>query len=284
MSLKGIAKQTLEISQTGQLPCADGSFIDFSIEQRYAEAHTELFRPDELQALLNQDSSANTSERTNLPNTPTKIEVTTESTQQATYRLVVDEKIDDVVLLNFASARNAGGGFINGAKAQEEDLCRCSGLYLCQLTQPDYYEINRKQSSLLYTDHIIYSPKVPFFRLNIRELLPNYFLASVITAPAPNAGQHLRQQPNDWTSIKQTLRQRTGYVLAVAKAQGHKTLVLGAWGCGVFRNNPNMVAEVFADWLKQPQFASVFNRVVFAIYDKSQSQATYQAFANQFSA
>ncbi|WP_227429963.1 TIGR02452 family protein [Psychrobacter sp. I-STPA6b] len=276
MSLKGIAKQTLEISQTRKLPCTDGSLIDFSVEQQFAETHTELFRPDELQALLNQDNALSTTPTT------TKIEVTTESTQQATYRLVVDEKIDDVVLLNFASARNAGGGFLNGAKAQEEDLCRCSGLYLCQLTQPDYYEINRKQSSLLYTDHIIYSPKVPFFRLNIRELLPNYFLASVITAPAPNAGQHLRRYPNDWANIEQTLRQRAGYVLAVAKARGHKTLILGAWGCGVFRNDPKMVAEVFADWLAQPQFASVFNRVVFAIYDRGQSQATYQAFARQF--
>ena len=278
MSLKGIAKQTLEISQTGQLPCSDGSFIDFSIEQRDAEAHTELFRPDELQTLLDQDSNASISESTNPPN----IEVTTESTQQATYRLVVDENIDDVVLLNFASARNAGGGFINGAKAQEEDLCRCSGLYLCQLTQPDYYETNRKQSSLLYTDHLIYSPNVPFFRLNIRELLPNYFLASVITAPAPNAGQHLRRQPNDWVRIEQTLRQRAGYVLAVAKARGHKTLILGAWGCGVFRNDPKMVAQVFSDWLAQPQFANAFDRVVFAIYDRSKEQKTYQAFASQF--
>ena len=280
MSLKGIAKQTLEISQTGQLPCTDGSLIDFSDEQRYAEQHTELFRPDDLQALLKPDSSTSTpnSTNTNLP----KIEVTTESTQQAAYRLAVEDKIDDVVLLNFASARNAGGGFINGAKAQEEDLCRCSGLYLCQLTQPDFYEINRKQSSLLYTDHIIYSPKVPFFRLNIRELLPNYFLASVITAPAPNAGQHLRRHPDDWTSIEQTLQQRAGYVLAVAKEREHKTLILGAWGCGVFRNDPKMVAEVFADWLAQPQFANAFDRVVFAIYGRSKNQTTYQAFASQF--
>ena len=72
-------------------------------------------------------------------------------------------------MLNFASARNPGGGFLRGAKAQEEDLCRCSGLYETLLECPTYYSVNRHQKSMMYTDHIIYSPKVVFFRTGGRK-------------------------------------------------------------------------------------------------------------------
>src|SRR4029079_8799885 len=97
------------------------------------------------------------------------IEVTDETTQIAARRLVESEGVTDLVLLNFASARNAGGGFINGAKAQEEDLCRCSGLYPCLMSQPGYYEANRNNRSAIYTDHLIYSPQVPLFRARNRH-------------------------------------------------------------------------------------------------------------------
>lgn len=50
-------------------------------------------------------------------------------------------------------------------------------------------EVNRATESLLYTDHIIYSPRVPFFRVRNRELIEDPFSSSVITAPAPNAGK-----------------------------------------------------------------------------------------------
>lgn len=114
------------------------------------------------------------------------VEVTGETTQVAARRLVQDEGCADLSLLNYASARNPGGGFINGAKAQEEDVARCSGLYPCVVTQLDaYYAINRAQRSLLYTHHLIYSPGVPFFRTRSRDLLAKAFEAAVITAPPP---------------------------------------------------------------------------------------------------
>jgi uncharacterized protein (TIGR02452 family) len=211
------------------------------------------------------------------------IEVTDETTQAAAHRLVSLEGGPDLVLLNFASARNPGGGFIKGAKAQEEDLARCSGLYPCLLTQPEYYEVNRAQDSMLYTDHLIYSPQVPWFRVHNRELLDDYFLASVMTAPAPNAGQALNRDPNSTPEIEQALRRRAGYVLAIAQAQGHRTLLLGAWGCGVFRNNPSMVADAFGQWLESRRFQGCFERVVFGIYDSSKNQNTLRAFKDRFS-
>ena len=159
MNAKTLAQQALRISQTGKLPLPDGGCLDFSAEQQAAQRHTVLYRPSELahwrETLRQPETERN--------HRATQISVTPESTQQAAYRLMVKEGLGDVVLLNFASAKNAGGGFLNGAKAQEEDLCRSSGLYLCQLEQPDYYAANRAEKSMLYTDHIIYSPRVPFF-------------------------------------------------------------------------------------------------------------------------
>jgi uncharacterized protein (TIGR02452 family) len=274
MSLKEIAKETLQILEKGEFIAKHGNIVNFAIEQKQAEQNTKLYRPNEVENLL-QNTPSNQQQSL-------VIEVTDETTQVAAHRLVKSEGCQDLVLLNFASARNPSGGFINGAKAQEEDLARCSGLYPCQLMQPGYYEANRSQVSLLYTDHIIYSPKVPWFRIRSRELLDDYFLASVITAPAPNAGQVLRRDSNALPDIEKVLRQRAGYVLAVAQDNGHRSLLLGAWGCGVFCNDAGMVADAFGQWLESPRFYGCFDQVVFGIYDSSKNKDTLKAFENRF--
>ena len=280
MNAKTLAQQALRISQTGKLPLPDGGCLDFSAEQQAAQRHTVLYRPSELahwrETLRQPETERN--------HRATQISVTPESTQHAASRLMVKECLDDVVLLNFASAKNAGGGFLNGAKAQEEDLCRSSGLYLCQLEQPDYYAANRAETSMLYTDHILYSPRVPFFRVSGDGLLGACFYPSVITAPAPNAGVFLQREPHGAAALAAALQRRADYVLAVAKHQAQKNLVLGAWGCGVFRNPPEQVAAAFAQSLRQPEFADCFERIVFAIYDRSPSKAVFKAFAAQFQA
>jgi uncharacterized protein (TIGR02452 family) len=79
--------------------------------------------------------------------------------------------------------------------------------------------------------------------------------------------------------VEPTLRRRAGLVLAVAVAEGVRRLVLGAWGCGVFRNDPRTVAEAFAGWLRgSGAYASSFEEVCFAIYDRSEGQSVYRAF------
>lgn len=275
MSLKGIAKETLQILNEGKYITEFGNSVEFLSELNSAVTGTKLYKPDQAYKLLAEESSDKIEK-------PLVIEVTDETTQMAARRLVQIEGCDDVVLLNYASARNAGGGFINGAKAQEEDLCRCSALYPCLLTQPLYYQANRSQDSLFYTDHIIYSPKVPWFRSRNRELLDKFFLASVITAPAPNAGEIISHNESDWAEIEKVLKRRAGIVLAIARQHQHRTLLLGAWGCGVFRNRPNMVASAFGSWLEDTKFSGCFDRVVFAIYDRSQERHTLRAFQTQF--
>lgn len=272
MSLKGKAKEVLAIIERGGFTAPGGSWVDIREAIAFATQNSKTYTPSQLAGL-----SADAGE--NGPVVPS-IDVTSESTQMAAKRLY-DSGHRDVVVLNFASARNAGGGFLNGAKAQEEDLTRCSTLYDCLLSQPTYYTANREQDSMLYTDHIIYSPQVPWFRTRSRDEPDGVFYASVITAPAPNANQVIRHgEPAD--AIEPTLKRRAGCVLGVARDNGHRTLVLGAWGCGVFGNDPTMVAQSFRHWLRETPFRSAFDTVVFAVYDKTENQAVLGAFKNVF--
>ncbi len=275
MSLKNTAQETLDILKAGQYINSNGLTTEFLAAQQMAVKKTVLYTPEQLYLLLEREVAIRSEQ---LP----QIEVTAETTQVAAHRLVRSEGCSDLVLLSFASARNPGGGFINGAKAQEEDLARCSGIYPCLLTQPTYYEVNRAGESLLYSDHIIYSPSVPWFRVRNRELIDDVFFASVITAPAPNAGQALRRDPNCAPEIAETLHRRAGMVLAIARDNGHRSLLLGAWGCGVFCNDPMMVADAFGQWLADPHFLGCFDRVVFAIYTSTKNLDTLTAFQKRF--
>lgn len=274
MSLKETATETLQILDAGYFFAPDGRLVDIEPALTEAVEKTRLYTPEQALAVLERLNPA--------PAQLATIEVTDETTQIAARRLVESESIADLALLNFASARNAGGGFINGAKAQEEDLCRCSGLYPCLISQRGYYEANRENESAIYTDHLVYSPSVPWFRTRSRDRPDTVFLASVITAPAPNAGVVLSREPDALPKIEAALRRRAGLVLAVAVDNGHRTVLLGAWGCGVFHNDPALVADAFGRWLESDKFAGAFDRVVFAIYDRSKEQTTLSAFTQRF--
>ena len=240
------AAETLRVVDRGQFETASER-IEFTAHRASAIAHTRLFRPEQLAALAQP-----------APGFAGRLTVLDATTQEAAATWA-----PDVALLNFASARNIGGGFLGGAKAQEEDLCRCSALFRCLETQPDYYRANREHRSTLYTDHLIWSPAVPFFRLRGNQLPDRLFLAGVITAPAPNRGPMHANEPESLAALPDVFARRWRHVLAVAASSGHRRLVLGAWGCGAFGNDPYDVAAAFLRvW---PQWASAFDEVAFAI-------------------
>ena len=141
MSLKETATQTLKILDAGYFLAPDGRRVNIEPAQRKAVEGTSLYTPEQAAAILERLTPASSGQ--------VAIEVTDETTQIAARRLVELESVADLALLNFASARNPGGGFINGAKAQEEDLCRCSGLYPCLMSQPEYYKANRDPNCYL---------------------------------------------------------------------------------------------------------------------------------------
>ncbi|PTA68839.1 TIGR02452 family protein [Deinococcus arcticus] len=207
----------------------------------------------------------------------TRTEVTPETTFAAARRLRAHGA--EVLALNFASALKPGGGFLKGSLSQEEDLCRCSALHL-SLTAPQvwgYYAANREEGSALYTDHLIYSPQVPVFRDDESALLPHPVTVNVLTAPAPNAGAVAVGEPERRAEVAGVLRRRAARVLGAAAQTGQTHLVLGAWGCGVFLNNPVTVAALFRELLAT-EAAGVFEHVTFAVYDRQAGQPVLQAF------
>ena len=271
MSLAGVAKETLEICERGVYRAPTGATVSIRAEVDRAVAGTVLYRPEDFDALVVPPAST--------PSAP-RVEVTDETTAEAARRLAADTP--RVLALNFASAKNPGGGFLGGAKAQEEDLARCSALYPCQLTARGYYDANRACGSMLYTDHMIHSPEVPFFRDERLDLLESPFTVSILTAPAPNAGEAARGHRHRAADVLDTLRRRAARVLLVAAARGHRCLVLGAWGCGVFRNDPAAVADAFARGLDHERLHGAFERVVFAVYDRGKRKENLRAFQARF--
>jgi uncharacterized protein (TIGR02452 family) len=185
-----------------------------------------------------------------------------------------------VMLLNFASAKNPGGGFLGGARAQEESLARSSGLYPCIAPHQEMYDANRRCGSCLYTDHMIWSPDVPVFRDDEDRLLEEPYTVSMPPAPAVNDGA---VRGDDRDSIDSVMWRRTLKVLAVAAEHGHSDLVLGAWGCGVFKNDVTKVAGWFHSALTDPvHFRNVFRKVVFAVLDRSAERRFIGPFEERF--
>jgi len=192
----------------------------------------------------------------------TTLEVVNETTLEAGRRLA---GAPDLLLLNFASAKHPGGGFRSGARAQEESLARSSGLFATLAGHPMYAH-HQAQRDPVYTDWMLVSPVVPFFRTDDGALLSRPWTAAVLTAPAVNAKVVLARDPSRAAEVATIMKRRVERVLAIAAAEGYQTLVLGAWGCGAFGNDPNVIAPQFGAALHGP-FAGVFVRVVFAVLD-----------------
>lgn len=177
------------------------------------------------------------------------------------------------LVLNFASAKNPGGGYTSGARAQEESLARCSALVATIRPSP-MYTLHRGHRDALYTGYAIHSAHVPVFRDDEAPdpgLLDEPYPVSFLTAPAPNRGVVVEREPRRAAEADTAMRARVTRILSIAAAHGHGHLVLGAWGCGVFRNDPELVAEAFREDLAGP-FHGVFEEVTFAVLDTSKDR------------
>ena len=264
-----ISQETLQIIESGAYRNGAGDLVSIQPATSRAIAATRLFKPDDF------PSSADPIRL----DAPTVFELTDETTLAAASR--IRDEDDDALILNFASARNPGGGFLSGSQAQEESLARSSSLYPCLNAQFEMYDFNRANDSCLYSDWMIYSPKVPVFRDDDGALLDTPYMASFISSPAVNAGAVRHNEPECATSIDSVNRQRARKFLWIANQHRHRTLILGAWGCGVFQNDPHAIARMFHDLLTG-EFSAGFERVIMAVYDKTADRHVYGAFAEFF--
>ena len=198
-----------------------------------------------------------------------------------------------VCVLNFASATNPGGGVVNGSSAQEECIGRCTTLYPCLKNEDlwtSFYASHRKAANPLYNNDCIYTPDVCVFKsdINFPEPLPRdkWWKVNILTCAAPN----LRERPSNlmnphagYKQVKVTpdeletlLASRIRRIFEVALANENEVLILGAFGCGAFRNPPEIVAKVFYNVMQD--FIGYFDTIEYAVYHTEREVTNYEAF------
>jgi uncharacterized protein (TIGR02452 family) len=275
-----IARETLAILEEGRYRSPSGREVAVREAIEAAQARSVLHVPEQFEDVFRQRDRILLGRE---DRQPVRFEVTNETTLSAARRLIRGGEAARVLALNFASAKNPGGGFLNGSQAQEESLARASGLYACIAPLREMYDTNRRFPSCLYTDHMIYSPDVPVFRDDADELLEQPYAVSFLTAPAVNAGAVRANEPHNVARIGEVMPSRIEKVLSLAVLHGHDALVLGAWGCGVFGNDPDRVAEWFSLYLNgEGRFRSAFRTVTFAVLDRTSEGTTIGPFARRF--
>lgn len=259
------ANETVAIIERGNYLNNKSENIDIQSDTQLSIQRSELFRADKFDTIF--------AERNQILRHSKKIKTTFEITEETTLEAAerLSKTGDPIFCLNFASAKNPGGGFLTGAQAQEESLARSSALYPCIAQMKAMYSHNKHLNTCLYSDDMIYSPNVPIFRKDNGDLLDVYYKASFLTSPAVNAGVVREREVNNIEKINAAMNMRLEKLLSIAVVKGYKTLLLGAWGCGVFRNNPNDVANYFKHQLiDNALFKGHFEKVVFAIFSSSQ--------------
>ena len=230
-----------------------------------------------------------------LPDYPARsceVRVTKHKSFEAAMALRKEFPDKKIAVLNFASASRPGGGVTNGSSAQEESLCRCSTLYATLNTKPmwqGYYDVNRNMHDVLHTDACIYSPDVVICKTD--ESIPkrmkaeNHVTVDVISCAAPNlrnepankhnpeTGKLVRIEPQKLYDLHLS---RAKHILHIAAANDVDIIVLGAFGCGAFQNDPNIVAKAYRDALKE--YGKRFDVIEFAIYCRNYETENYDEF------
>ncbi len=224
----------------------------------------------------------------NLPENPNfncEITVTKCRTFEAAEKLSQKYPDEKICVLNFASATNPGGGVRTGARAQEESLCRCSTLFPCLDTQKlteKYYNFHINLRNTLYTHMCIYTPDIFVIKTdtNIPERMTEdkWYKTDVITCAAPN----LRHNP-DMISKDELFsihEKRAKMILTSAILNGDSVIVLGAFGCGAFKNDPFTVAKAYRRVLDE--LGGYFKHIEFAVFCAGDETLNYDAFRKTF--
>lgn len=254
---KEIAGETLKIITEGEYEVNNRTVV-LPQKESVRFSTVEVFSPDKSRRWLTPDSIRDYKQAKMC-----RFTVTNEDSFRAA------ERLKEPMVLNFASARHPGGGFLNGASAQEESLCRCSTLFasLASNEAQEMYAYNNENQISTYSDYMLFSPYVVVFRDTEKGLLEKPFVVSVASVPAPNRSAGARYETDD--TIREVLLRRIRRMLTWAVKNGNKNAVLGAWGCGVFKNDPKQVASCFRQVLVDEGYGFCFDEVCFAVYGRA---------------
>ena len=180
-----LAAETLQILAQGYYVNSLGERIEIADQVDECRAGSATFDSEQLAAL---EQTIVDERLIRLAAAKSNIEVVNETTLEGARSLVDEGRYQRIGVLNFASAKRPGGGFLNGSAAQEEVLARSSALYASLTQHPEFYAHHRRMKDSAYSDRMIYSPACPVFRDDSGHLLDAPYTVDVITSPAPNAG------------------------------------------------------------------------------------------------
>ena len=232
--------------------------VSISKNEKYSLKGKEIKLPERKDSILittvEKTNIINNNKEENQKQFKEKIEIREEGTVDTIFY----SNSENLGVLNFASARHPGGGFLNGAVAQEECLAYCSTLYADQLNSP-YYTINANNKSKFYTDTMIVS-ETTFFRDSKYNLVEDFQTCTVITCPAVNM-----KIAKNTLEAKQVMKDRMRKILDVFIKYNIKNLILGAYGCGVFGNLATDVAKNWKDLLIEERYIQYFDKIYFSI-------------------
>lgn len=258
------------LGQTAVVACARGSYVAAS--GRVVDWREEIQQARALKRSIPPDAPLATFATGVVSST--EVQVCNETTLQAGRRLL--EQGRRPLALNLANGVTPGGGFLNGDRTQEESLCRASALYETLEGDP-MYAFHRGRPEPDSSDWMILSPQVPVFRDDTGLALEQPWLLDFLSAAAPYAPKVGQPRSGE------LLQQRIHRALAVSASHGYQTLVLGAWGCGSFGNDPARTAMDFRAAL-EGEFAGCFEHIVFAITDGSTERRMLGPFRDVFRA
>ena len=248
---KKIAEDTQSIFDSG----------GFKEEIDYCYTNTRLYEPGGIFVNLEVEQKEDV-----------EISVIESTTTNAAYEMF--ERFGRACVLNFASAKKPGGGWKNGSVAQEESLARVSGLYYSLIKYNEIYKGKWAESNY-YQDYYIYSEDVPFIK-DDEGILMNTVPISVITSASVNRNCFKTITEDIENTIEHIMRKRINDIFRVAINNGQRHIVLGAYGCGVFKNDSKDVAEYFKDSLGR--YKNSFDSIVFAIYDNTPNKEVLNNF------
>lgn len=265
-NLKKVAQENIEISSVGYYKTNKNN-------------KTAITLPDTEESTF---ISENNIKKMTLPSKTyddTKISLLNELVVKTIFDCSKNIKESEIGVLNFASGVQPCGRFLAGDMAQEESLAYSSNLYekLSSEKVQIYYKSNLDVNSYANTNNMIIGDTV-FFRNEKQQFILNPIKIKVLTSPAVylHRVQDTKEQLSD--SPKNIMKKRMRYILTVFANNNCKTIILGAFGCGVYKNKPKDISDNWFELLENEGYKKYFENIIFAINGSKRKNSNYDIF------